>query len=301
MRIIRYRSANKTYLGTLEGETVTPLRQEDGEPFTNFISLIRKAHGKGSSLKEYLQGRIKSGGAKVERFTFKDLYEAKRGGLRLLSPLDPPEAWGCGVTYRRSVEAREFETKTKGVYDLLYEAERPGIFFKGTPRNCAGPNHVICVRGDSKWTVPESELTFITGMEEEIVGFTAGNDVSSRDIEGQNPLYNPPAKIYNCSCSLGPSIVTADEVGSEPKLGIELKIHRAGSLIFQGSTHTSKMKRNMEELRSYLCRYNSVPVGTACLTGTGIVPPDDFSLMDKDVVEITIEKIGTLRNPVKQL
>ena len=215
--------------------------------------------------------------------------------------MDPPEVWGCGVTYKRSQAAREFETKTKGIYDLVYEAERPEIFFKATASRCVGPNDEICVRGDSKWTVPEAELAFILGPEEKVVGFTVGNDVSARDIEGSNPLYLPQAKIYDGCCALGPSIVTVDEVGSEPKLEVECRIYRSGELVFKGSTCTSKMKRSIEELKSYLCMYNSVPIGTVCLTGTGIVPPDDFYLKDGDIVEITIEKIGTLRNRVKQL
>ena len=299
MRLIRYKHNDRIYLGLLDGETVTPLKRADGEPFSCFIDLMKTSHNRGVDLNEFIMETLENNDEDPLRF--EDIYEAKINDLRLLSPLDPPEVWGCGVTYKRSQAAREFETKMKGIYDLVYEAERPEIFFKATASRCVGPNDEICVRGDSKWTVPEAELAFILGPEEKVVGFTVGNDVSARDIEGSNPLYLPQAKIYDGCCALGPSIVTVDEVGSEPKLEVECRIYRSGELVFKGSTCTSKMKRSIEELKSYLCMYNSVPIGTVCLTGTGIVPPDDFYLKDGDIVEITIEKIGTLRNRVKQL
>ena len=296
MRIVRYRDERSTYLGMLKGEKVAIITMDDGTPFSCFIDLIKTAYDNHIELTEFVRNRIEE-----RNFSYHDLYESKTNSLTLLSPIDPPEVWGCGVTYKRSQSAREFETKTKGVYDLVYEAERPEIFFKATASRCVGPNQEICIRGDSKWTVPEAELAFILGPEEEVVGFTVGNDVSARDIEGENPLYLPQAKIYRGCCALGPTIITVDEVGKEPDLEVECKIYREGDLVFKGSTRTSKMKRRIEELRSYLCRFNPVPVGTVCLTGTGIVPPDDFALRDGDLVEITIEKIGTLRNPVKQL
>jgi len=296
MRIVRYRDERFTYLGMLKGEKVAIITMDDGNPFRCFIDLIKAAYDNDIELTEFVRSRIEE-----RDFSYHDLYESKTNSLTLLSPIDPPEVWGCGVTYKRSRSAREFETKIKGLYDLVYEAERPEIFFKATASRCVGPNQEICIRGDSKWTVPEAELAFILGPEEEVVGFTVGNDVSARDIEGENPLYLPQAKIYRGCCALGPTIVTVDEVGKEPDLEVECKIYREGDLVFKGSTRTSKMKRRIEELRSYLCRFNPVPVGTVCLTGTGIVPPDDFALRDGDLVEITIEKIGTLRNPVKQL
>jgi 2-dehydro-3-deoxy-D-arabinonate dehydratase len=157
------------------------------------------------------------------------------------------------------------------------------------------------VRGDSQWSVPEPELAFILGPDNEIEGYTGGNDVSARDIEGENPLYLPQAKIFKGCCSIGPSITTVDEIGIEPKLTIECEIFRSGESVFKDSINTSKMKRSIKELRSYLCRYNPVPVCTVCLTGTGIVPPDDFSLEEGDIVEVKIEKIGILRNTVKKL
>jgi len=216
-------------------------------------------------------------------------------------PYQPPEVWGCGVTYVRSKQARETETTIKGIYDKAYEAIRPEVFFKATASRCAGPNEPICIRSDSKWTVPEPELTFIVGMRNEIVGYTIGNDVSARDIEGENPLYLTQAKIYKGCCAFGPVITTPEEIRNPRDLDIECKIFRKNELIFDGKTNTSRMKRTVEELCSYLCRDNPVPMSTLFLTGTGIVPPDDFSLKHGDIVEITIEKIGTLRNPVIQL
>ncbi|RLI23784.1 fumarylacetoacetate hydrolase [Candidatus Bathyarchaeota archaeon] len=295
MKILRYRDECSTYLGVLKDEEVAVINKEDGTPFGCFIDLVKTACDNGVELTEFVQGRIEERG-----ISYSNLYESI-GSSMLLSPIDPPEVWGCGVTYKRSQLAREFETKTKGIYDLVYEAERPEIFFKATASRCVGPNQEICIRGDSRWTVPEAELAFILDPEEKVVGFTVGNDVSARDIEGENPLYLPQAKIYRGCCALGPTIVTVDEVGKEPDLEVECRIYREGELVFRGSTRTSEMKRSIEELRSYLCRFNPVPAGTVCLTGTGIVPPEDFALRDGDIVEITIEKIGTLRNPVKQL
>jgi len=266
----------------------------------SFPDLVMEASKEGVSVSDLVKTIINEASSSPPTYSYEKL-ESGEDYVRLVIPLDPPEVWGCGVTYRRSREAREFETEAKGVYDLVYEAPRPEIFFKATAHRCVGPGEEVCIRGDSRWNVPEPELAFILGPNREIIGFTAANDVSSRDIEGENPLYLPQAKIYEGCCALGPSIVTIDEVGSEPKLKIECRILRSGSLIFEGSTNTSQMKRSFEELRSYLCRYNPVPLCTVCLTGTGIVPPDDFSLEEGDVVEISIEKIGTLRNRVRRL
>lgn len=301
MKVIRYLSDEGKHLGLLVDDEVLDLTSMDELAFNSFIDLTVQAHGSGSDLKEYVSEALKNYSGSSNRISYDDLDKPLECGGGLLAPLDPPEIWGCGVTYRRSREAREFETGTKGVYDLVYDAERPEIFFKATADRCVGPNGVICVRGDSDWTVPEAELAFILGPDQSVVGFTAGNDVSARDIEGGNPLYLPQAKIYRGCCSLGPSIVTVDEVGKEPKLKVECEIFRDGESLFKGSINTSQMKRSIEELRSYLCRYNPLPTCTVCLTGTGIVPPDDFSLREGDVVEITIEKIGKLGNIVKQL
>lgn len=294
MRIVRYRVGDRAVLGVWGEEWVINLTDLNPRVFDSFLHLIQHAHRVRRTIEELVSKAMEGAKRrKRERLTERD--------ERLLIPLNPPEVWACGVTYRRSREAREYESGVKGIYDLVYEAERPEIFFKTTGLRCVGPNQPIGVRGDSNWSVPEPELAFILGADQRIVAFTAGNDVTARDIEGENPLYLPQAKTFEGCCALGPSILTFDEVGPEPKLEIRCEVIRGGEVVFQGSTNTSRMKRSLEELRSYLCRYNPIPPGTVCLTGTGIVPPDDFALEDGDVVRITIEKIGTLINPVKRL
>ncbi|MFQ5820972.1 MAG: fumarylacetoacetate hydrolase family protein [Candidatus Heimdallarchaeota archaeon] len=299
MRIVRYKSNKGLRLGLWEGNEVIDLTKLDDESFKSFIDLVINAYEKRVSFVDIIKKALEDNSGDLYSQPYEEL-DNPNSIKRLVIPIDSPEIWGCGVTYKRSRAAREFETGVKGIYDFVYDAERPEIFFKGTASRCVGPNENICVRGDSHWSVPEPELAFILGPDQKLVGFTGGNDVSARDIEGENPLYLPQAKIFAGSCALGPSIVTIDEMGTEPKLEIECEIFRAGERIFKDSINTSKMKRSIEELKSYLCRYNPVPVGTVCLTGTGIVPPDDFSLEEGDIVEIRIEKIGTLRNRVKR-
>jgi len=300
MKLVRFTSVKGLSLGLWEGNEVIDLTQLDENIFGSFIDLAITASKKKVNINDLVMEVLENNSDELNRHSYEELNKPE-GAKRLVIPIESPEVWGCGVTYKRSRAAREYETDVKGIYDLVYEADRPETFFKGTASRCVGPNEEIGIRGDSTWSVPEPELTFILGPEQQIVGFTAGNDVSARDIEGANPLYLPQAKIFAGCCALGPSIVTVDEVGTEPKLTIESEIFRAGESVFKGSINTAQMKRSIEELNSYLCRYNLVPVGTACLTGTGIVPPDDFSLEAGDIVEITIEKIGTLRNPVKRL
>jgi 2-dehydro-3-deoxy-D-arabinonate dehydratase len=219
----------------------------------------------------------------------------------LLKPIVPPEIWACGVTYIRSRTARETETAAKGIYDLVYDAERPEVFFKATPHRCVGPNQPVCIRQDSKWCVPEPELAVVVGKDGRVLGFMAGNDMSARDIEGENPLYLPQAKVYEGCCSLGPVLVTPPSIGNARDLTVKMTIVREGGVAYEGQTNTSSMKRAVPELINFLMRNNPVPPGSICLTGTGIVPPDDFSLRENDLVEISIDNIGTLRNPVKQL
>lgn len=301
MRIVRYKSGRGLRLGLWIEDEVIDLTNLNKIPLYSFADLAINAHKKKISLKDFVMEAQKRNPEDLARLQYKELDKPGNGGERLVIPIDPPEIWGCGVTYKKSSTAREFETGTKGIYDLVYNAKRPEIFFKGTVNRCVGPNDDICVRGDSNWSVPEAELAFILGPDNSVIGFTAGNDVSARDIEGENPLYLPQAKIFEGCCALGPSIVTVEEVGSVPKLEIECQVFRSGKRIFKDCTNTSEMKRSIEELKSYLCRYNPMPVGTTCLTGTGIVPPNDFSLREGDIVEIRIEKIGALRNRVRRL
>jgi 2-dehydro-3-deoxy-D-arabinonate dehydratase len=216
----------------------------------------------------------------------------------LLAPIVAPETWAAGVTYERSRDARLQESRVADVYDLVYGAERPELFLKDAAgRRTVGPGQEIATRGDASWTVPEPELAVVIGADHAPVAVTIGNDVSSRDIEGANPLYLPQAKIYAGACALGPALFVPDD-WSIP-FEIELRITSStGHRVFEGRTSTASMRRSLRELIEFLCRDNPVPAGTVLLTGTGIVPPDDVTLVAGQVVEISIDRIGTLRNSV---
>ena len=219
---------------------------------------------------------------------------------RVLTPLDRQEVWAAGVTYWRSRQARMEESDTASkIYDLVYEAERPELFFKATPHRVVGPGGEIAVRQDSKWSVPEPELAVLLDNRLNFVGFTICNDVSSRDIEGANPLYLPQAKVYDACCAVGPAILLVESLPEKPGLRMECTIKRDGLEVFHGGASTAQLKRTLPELISYLGRSNSFPEGVLLSTGTSIVPPDDFTLQAGDLVEIEIEGIGVLSNPVK--
>jgi 2-dehydro-3-deoxy-D-arabinonate dehydratase len=219
---------------------------------------------------------------------------------RLLLPLDPPEVWAAGVTYERSRDARldESRTETRDAYALVYDAERPELFMKDAGgRRTVGPGGRVGIRSDASWNVPEPELALVVGARGELLGATIGNDVSSRDIEGANPLYLPQAKIYAGACALGPAVLVPDDW--EQPFELELRVHAPdGSLAFEGETSTARMRRSFSELASFLVRDNPVPPGSVLLTGTGLVPPDEFTLEPGQRVEIRIEGIGTLVNEV---
>jgi 2-dehydro-3-deoxy-D-arabinonate dehydratase len=218
--------------------------------------------------------------------------------VSMLAPIDEQEVWAAGVTYLRSRDARMEESQQKDVYDQVYEAARPEIFFKATPNRVAAPGTPVAVRGDSGWDVPEPELVLVLNSAGEIVGYTIGNDVSSRTIEGENPLYLPQAKLYSRSAALGPVIVTVDEMADPNGLPIELVIRRNDEVLFQDATSTAQLHRMPYDLVSYLMRCNEFPNGAFLMTGTGIVPPSEFTLQDGDEVTISIGGIGSLVNPV---
>jgi len=221
---------------------------------------------------------------------------------KILAPIGSQEVWAAGVTYYRSRSARMEEAKTAGggdFYDRVYAAERPELFFKSTPNRVVGPGDDVRIRKDAKWSVPEPELTLLINHRGQIIGTTAGNDMSSRDIEGENPLYLPQAKVYVGSCALGPCVL----IGSEPlstATPISLEIVRSGRTEFAGATTLAELKRAPATLVEYLFRDNSFPAGTFLMTGTGIVPPDSFTLASGDRIRITIDPIGTLENKVAQ-
>jgi 2-dehydro-3-deoxy-D-arabinonate dehydratase len=221
--------------------------------------------------------------------------------VTMLAPIDHQEVWAAGVTYKRSKVARMEESQgASRFYDLVYEAARPELFFKANPHRVAGPGQPLRIRADATWNVPEPELTLVLNSRMRLVAFTIGNDMSSRDIEGENPLYLPQAKVYNACCGLGPWITLADAMPPREEIGIQLAVRRAGKVAFHGETSIEQMARTFEDLIGWLGRDNSFPSGVFLLTGTGIVPKDDFTLLPGDVVAITIDGIGTLSNPVVQ-
>jgi 2-dehydro-3-deoxy-D-arabinonate dehydratase len=215
----------------------------------------------------------------------------------LLPPVEPMhEVWASGVTYLRSREARKVESSVGDVYDKVYDAERPELFMKATGWRVVGHGMPVRIRSDSQWDVPEPELVLVVNHELEIVGYCAGNDMSSRSIEGENPLYLPQAKIYNQSCALGPGILIA-EPDQLRDVSIQLQIMRDGAVAFQGETRTSQMKRKLEELVTYLGQELAFPQGVFLMTGTGIVPLEEFTLESGDEVQITVDEY-TLVNQV---
>jgi 2-dehydro-3-deoxy-D-arabinonate dehydratase len=218
--------------------------------------------------------------------------------VRTLAPVSPiQEVWAAGVTYQRSREARVEEATHATPYDLVYEAERPELFFKAQGWRVRGPLDPIGIRGDSGWDVPEPELALVLDADLSVFAYTVGDDVSSRSIEGENPLYLPQAKTYDGACALGPALVAADAVS--PPFGVGLEIVRDGSSVYSGTTTTDQMKRSFEELAEHLGRALSFPNGAVLLTGTGIVPDPSVSLRVGDVVRIEIDRIGTLENRVE--
>jgi 2-dehydro-3-deoxy-D-arabinonate dehydratase len=240
-------------------------------------------------LPEYLAGSLDS------------LAAAPAALDRLRPPIDEQEVWAAGVTYFRSRTARMEESKAasgSSFYDLVYTAPRPELFFKAAAWRVIGPGGTVRIRRDATWNVPEPELALVISPKGRIVGYTAGNDMSSRDIEGENPLYLPQAKIYDGACALGPAILVSTEpISADTR--IHLAVRRSGATAFGGSTTLAALKRDPQSLVDYLYRETSFPNGCILLTGTGIVPPDDFTLQPGDEVAVTIDGIGTLTNTVE--
>lgn len=219
--------------------------------------------------------------------------------VRFLAPVDQQEIWAAGVTYKRSQVARMEESESGAShYDRVYTADRPELFLKATPSRVSGPGEPVRVRSDSQWSVPEPEMVLVVTPDLKLAGFTVGNDMSARDIEGENPLYLPQAKVYNQCCGLGPCVLIPEGPLDRKKTRIILTIEREGSEAFRGETDLGQMARSFEDLIGWLGRENDLPNGAFLLTGTGIVPPDEFTLQNGDNVSIEITGIGTLTNPV---
>ena len=219
--------------------------------------------------------------------------------LKFLAPVDQQETWAAGVTYKRSQVARMEESEAGAShYDMVYTADRPEIFFKATPNRISNPGDPVRVRYDSEWSVPEPEFTLVLNSRLQIVGYTIGNDMSARDIEGENPLYLPQAKVYRQCCALGPVITLATEELDLVETKVELEIKRNNETVHTDSTDLGQLYRKLPELADWLGKEDEFPNGAFLLTGTGIVPDDDFTLEDGDIVSISISGIGSLTNPV---
>jgi 2-dehydro-3-deoxy-D-arabinonate dehydratase len=246
------------------------------------------------------RGNVSGAIADLEGVALKSARTFPADNLNWLPPIDlAQEVWAAGVTYERSRAARQEEAIDGGdVYARVYGAQRPELFFKGRGHHVVGHLGEVGIRSDATWSVPEPELAVVFNSSLEVVGFTVGNDMSSRDIEGENPLYLPQAKVYTAACALGPGIVLSAST-EFPQATIRMTIVRAGQTAFTGEVHTDRIRRTIRELADYLGRCNTYPDGVVLLTGTGIVPPSDFTLAAGDEVTISIEGIGTLKNTVK--
>ncbi|MEO8360339.1 MAG: fumarylacetoacetate hydrolase family protein [Vicinamibacteria bacterium] len=237
--------------------------------------------------------------AELQAFAKQDLPRLPLADVTLLTPVEQQEVWAAGVTYLRSKTARMEESDfSASAYDRVYDAERPEVFFKSLPQKVVAPGGGVGIRKDSRWNVPEPELALVVNSRGAIVGYTIGNDMSSRDIEGENLLYLPQAKTYHRSCAVGPWITVGESEEEARGWTITVSILRNGSEVFSGETSVGQLKRSFTDLTEFLCRSQVFPSGAVLLTGTGVVPPDDFTLQVQDVVRIDISGIGTLQNHV---
>jgi 2-dehydro-3-deoxy-D-arabinonate dehydratase len=288
MRIIRYLKGDQKQLAA-----VTDENEVFDLPFTDFMALIEKARENDKTPFDIIK-QFEGEGKKQEI-----------EGLHITTPIDAPEVWASGVTYKKSREARNYEA-TQGkldretFYDKVYDAVRPEIFFKSTAARTVGPNDPVYLRSDSNWQIPEPELGLVIDKEGTVLGYTVGNDMSCRDIEGENPLYLPQAKVWKNSCSIGPAILLKESVSDPYSLQIICRIYRGGELVFFGDAYVNQLKRTLKELVHYLVLDNDILDGTVLLTGTCVVPPNEFTLSENDRIEIEIPGIGILSNPVLQ-
>ncbi|MCH8825680.1 MAG: fumarylacetoacetate hydrolase family protein [Chloroflexi bacterium] len=295
-RLISAEDGTRLAVETQEG-VLTDLTSLD-EDVTDLEDLASAASISGLTIDEVAERLMQTG--QPDLIQLEDVLEASsegEGSFQLDRPFEPPEVWAAGVTYKNSEIERRRESDTPDVYSNVYVADRPELFFKATPDRCVGPFEFVGIREDSPWNIPEPELAFVL-YKGEIIGYTIGNDMSSRSIEGENPLYLPQAKVFNRCCAIGPCFVTAESIGDPQDLGVSCVIIRDGEEVFSGETSTSEMARTCEELADWVQRHNFMPNMTTVLTGTAIVPPPDFTLEAGDTVVITVEGIGTLENEV---
>lgn len=293
--------ANGRRLGLVRGEDVIDLTSIRPDLKTT-LDLLEATDG--ASLPEYLEGILHAHGEQIEpRWTLQQLSSDSSAGGRLQVPIDAPEVWAAGVTYERSRDAREGESEGwASFYRKVYHAERPELFIKTSGmRRTAHPHEAIAVRSDSKWTVPEAELGVALRSDGSIIGYTIGNDVTARDIEGENPLYLPQAKIYSGCCTYGPTLLLEDGETEYTDWTISVTVSGPTSVRWHDEVSLTQLRRPIESLIDYLLRDNQIPTGTVLLTGTGMVPGDDISLNEGDRVDIAIGPIGVLSNPVLSL
>jgi 2-dehydro-3-deoxy-D-arabinonate dehydratase len=283
IRIVRFREPNnEPRLGLVEADAPTTIAELESD---DVLAVLRGARD--------VRGRTTIEALDAETLELPPPFE-------LLAPLVPPETWAAGVTYERSRDARveESQVEARDVYSLVYDADRPELFLKdANGRRTVGPAAAVGVRSDAQWTVPEPEVALVLDADGELLGATIGNDVTARDIEGANPLYLPQAKLFAAACALGPAIVLPDD-WSQP-FDIELRLMGPdGNVIYEARTSTASMRRSFEELAAWVVRENPVPAGSVLLTGTGLVPPDHVALAPGQQIEIRIQGIGKLVNPV---
>jgi 2-dehydro-3-deoxy-D-arabinonate dehydratase len=287
MPLCRFRTSDSDLprLGLIVGDRVHDLAAAGGP-----VTLSAALSGSVADLREQLDRVLDAGGDGLAL-----------ASVTLQAPIDDQEVWAAGVTYSRSRDARMEESQEATVYDRVYGAERPEIFFKAMASRVVNPGEAVAIRGDSTWDVPEPELALVLTSGGEVAGYTAGNDMSSRSIEGENPLYLPQAKVYSRCAALGPVIALPWELADPNDVAINLKITRAGAIAFTGETNTSQLHRTFADLVAYLFRDNDFPHGAILMTGTGIIPPAEFTLEDGDTVDIAVAGVGVLSNPVVRL
>ncbi len=285
MKLCRYRSAaGKDCVGIVDDARIVPLSL--GGPHYKSLADILESEDAAATAQLLIDAAAKP---------------VALDATTLLPPVDHQEIWAAGVTYKRSRAARMEESETAAdVYQRVYDAPRPELFFKSMPHRVVGPDKPVRIRSDGQWNVPEPELVLVLNSRMELVAFTIGNDMSCRDIEGDNPLYLPQAKIYDQSCAMGPWVTLASAMPPASAIGIRMAVVRRGDLVFEGSTSTSQLSRTFDDLIDYLGRDNTFRDGVCLFTGTGIVPEAAFSLRPGDTIDIAIDGIGTLINTVVQ-
>ncbi|HJO59374.1 MAG TPA: fumarylacetoacetate hydrolase family protein [SAR202 cluster bacterium] len=296
-----YRLVNSTGDLCLSAETGEGLLENltsVEDDVTDILDLIKASSITGESIDDLARRILDSG--ESEQISLSDIIHDNPdvdSEWAIDRPFDPPEVWAAGVTYKNSELERRRESDTPDIYSKVYNADRPEVFFKSTSERCMGPFDDVGIRSDSSWDAPEPELAFVI-YKGEIIGYTIGNDMSSRSIEGENPLYLPQAKMFDNSCSIGPCFATSETISTPQDLSVDCVIVRNGEEVFSGSTSTSEMARTCQEICEWLLKSNFVPDMTTVLTGTSIVPPPDFTLEEGDRVIISIENLGVLENNV---